>query len=853
MKKILCLLLLLMVVIPVMAQSMSDDQVIKFVQQEQAKGSNQQSIVQKLLQKGVTPDQLRRVRKKAEAEQKNMGAVDLTGKGTGKSTTRMRTNKEKAEDEYRKKNGYMVRSKREADEQRYMTKQDRENALNDEIGFLDIDSMAYYQNYFKEQEDEGIQVFGRNIFNNELLTFEPSQNMATPANYRLGPGDKVIIDVWGASQQSFEGEISPDGYVVIDGVGPIKLTGLTVQKASAKVKSTLGQYYQGCNISLSLGENRSIQVQVMGEVKMPGTYTLSSLSSAFNALYAAGGISDIGTLRSIKVYRGGREIAVVDVYDYLLNGNSAGDVRLQDNDVIVVGPYECLVNVTGRVKRPMYYEMKSTESVAQVLKDAGGFTGDAYTKNVRLTRKAGSEYSMHTVDEFQMSGFTLMDGDSIFVDSVVARFNNMVEVRGAVMHAGQYELGGDIQSVRGLLKAAEELREDAFQSRAVMHREKDDLTLEMVNVDIEGILNGDVADIPLKKGDVLFVPSRVDMKGEQTLKISGEVIYPGTYQYAENTSVEDLILMAGGLTSAASMAKVDVFRRIQDFRAVENTEQTAETYTLSLNDGLRTGDTGFTLLPYDEVVVRRSPAYSEQENVTVQGCVNFEGDYAMTSKNYHLSDLIKAAGGLSPLAYVKGARLTRRLTDDEKVQRESSMRAAQIQMYEEALQSENKNYDMAKADSLMNLKLGMDDYYPVAVSLEKALANPGGPEDVVLREGDILTVPQNSNTVKVSGEVVYPVSMNYEKGKSVRYYIKHAGGYGNKAKKKGTYVIYINGSAKNVKRLSRSAVLPGCEIVVPTKSTGKKMTTAEIMAIASGGSSLAAVVVALTNVIKNSK
>ena len=853
MKKILCLLLLLMVVIPVMAQSMSDDQVIKFVQQEQAKGSNQQSIVQKLLQKGVTPDQLRRVRKKAEAEQKNMGAVDLTGKGTGKSTTRMRTNKEKAEDEYRKKNGYMVRSKREADEQRYMTKQDRENALNDEIGFLDIDSMAYYQNYFKEQEDEGIQVFGRNIFNNELLTFEPSQNMATPANYRLGPGDKVIIDVWGASQQSFEGEISPDGYVVIDGVGPIKLTGLTVQKASAKVKSTLGQYYQGCNISLSLGENRSIQVQVMGEVKMPGTYTLSSLSSAFNALYVAGGISDIGTLRSIKVYRGGREIAVVDVYDYLLNGNSAGDVRLQDNDVIVVGPYECLVNVTGRVKRPMYYEMKSTESVAQVLKDAGGFTGDAYTKNVRLTRKAGSEYSMHTVDEFQMSGFTLMDGDSIFVDSVVARFNNMVEVRGAVMHAGQYELGGDIQSVRGLLKAAEGLREDAFQSRAVMHREKDDLTLEMVNVDIEGILNGDVADIPLKKGDVLFVPSRVDMKGEQTLKISGEVIYPGTYQYAENTSVEDLILMAGGLTSAASMAKVDVFRRIQDFRAVENTEQTAETYTLSLNDGLRTGDTGFTLLPYDEVVVRRSPAYSEQENVTVQGCVNFEGDYAMTSKNYHLSDLIKAAGGLSPLAYVKGARLTRRLTDDEKVQRESSMRAAQIQMYEEALQSENKNYDMAKADSLMNLKLGMDDYYPVAVSLEKALANPGGPEDVVLREGDILTVPQNSNTVKVSGEVVYPVSMNYEKGKSVRYYIKHAGGYGNKAKKKGTYVIYINGSAKNVKRLSRSAVLPGCEIVVPTKSTGKKMTTAEIMAIASGGSSLAAVVVALTNVIKNSK
>lgn len=846
-KTILTLALITMGAVCGFAQTMSEDQIISFVQKEQAKGTNQQGIVQKLLQKGVTVDQLRKVRKKYEAQQSQMGAVDLTGTSKQQTTNRLRTNKERAEDLYRQQNGYMVRSQREDVEQRYLTRKDRREALNDEIGFLDIDSLMYYQDMLRMQDENS--VFGRNIFNNQNLTFEPNQNMATPANYRLGPGDNVIIDVWGASQESFEGVISPDGVVVIDGVGPVKLGGLSVQQATQTLKSRLGQFYSDCNVSLSVGETRSITVQVMGEVNVPGTYTLSSLSSAFNALYAAGGINDIGTLRDIKVYRAGRPIASIDVYDYLINGNSKGDVRLNDNDVIVVGPYDCLVAVRGKVKRPMFYEMKASETVKQLLKYTGGFTGDAYTKNVRLTRKAGSEYSMHTVDEFQMSNFTVMDGDSVYVDSVVARFNNMVEVRGAVMHAGQYQMGGEIQTVKGLLQAADGLREDAFKTRAVMHREKEDLTLEMVSVDLEGILEGTKADIPLKKGDVLFIPSSVDMKGERTLTISGEVIYPGVYQFADNTSVEDLILMAGGLTQAASMAKVDVFRRIQDFTATENKEATAETYSFALNDGLRSGDTDFVLLPYDEVVVRKSPAYSEQQNVTINGCVNFEGSYAMTSKNYRLSDLVKAAGGLSSLAFAKGARLTRQLTEDEKVQRESSLRAAQIQMYEEAMASE-KNYNMAQADSLMSLKLDLGDTYPVAVNLDKAIANPGCADDIVLREGDILSVPQFSNTIKVSGEVTYPISMNYEKGKNVKYYIKHAGGFGNKAKKKGVYAIAMNGSVEKLGQRSSKSIQPGSEIVVPTKANKKGISTAEIMAIASGGASLASVVVALMSIIK---
>ncbi len=847
MRKYILMLALLMSAVCAYSQSMTDDQVIQFVLKEQAAGANQQSIVQKLLRKGVTPDQLRRIRRKVEAEQTQMGAVDLTGKTTNQTANRVRTNKEKAEDLYRQKSGYMVRSQREVDEQRFLSRKDQVEGLNQEVEFFDIDSLVYYQTMFG-REDEN-QVFGRNIFNNKLLTFEPNQNMATPANYRLGAGDNIIIDVWGASQETFEGTVSPDGYIVIEGIGPIKVGGLSVSQATAQIRSTLSRFYSDCKINLAVGETRSIQVQVIGEVRMPGTYTMSSLSSAFNALYAAGGISDIGTLRNIRVFRSGRQIATIDVYDYLLNGNTKGDVRLQDNDVISVDAYECLVNVRGKVKRPMFYEMKSTESVQQVIRNAGGFTGDAFTKNVRLTRKSGSEYSMHTIDEFKMSSFTLKDGDSIFVDSVLARFSNMVEVRGAVRHAGQFELGGEVQTVKGLLQVADGLREDAFVSRGVMHREKDDLTLEMINVDIEGILNGTVADIPLRRGDVLFVPSKVDMKGEQTLTIRGEVLYPGEYKYAENTSVEDLILMAGGLTPAASMAKVDVFRRLQDFKATEATDASAEVFSMSLNDGFRSSENSFALMPYDVVVVRKSPAYNQQQTVRVEGCINFEGDYAMSTKNYRLSDLVKAAGGLTNLAHARGARLTRQMTEEEKLQRENSLRAAQIQMYEEAMESE-KTYNMAQADSLMSLKLDLGDTYPMSINLEEAIKNPGSSADIVMREGDLLVIPQFSNTVKVSGEVVYPVSMGYTKGKKLSYYIKRAGGYGNRAKKKGVYAIYMNGSAEKINRRTSKDIEPGCEIVVPTKKTNKRMTTGEVMAIASGGASLASVVVALISILK---
>ncbi|MCQ2075493.1 MAG: SLBB domain-containing protein [Bacteroidaceae bacterium] len=830
-------------------QSMNDDQVIQFVVERQAAGEDQATIVKKLLQKGVTIQQIQKIRKKVEAQKGQMGAIDLTGQNKNVSKSRKRTDKQLDGEEYQTQNNYMVRSQaRGVKGMDNMTPEEREATMNQQIEFLDIDSILYYQDKLKDE----MQVFGRNIFNNPNLTFEPNMNIATPSNYRLGAGDNVIIDVWGASQETFEGEISPDGTITIEGIGPIKLAGLSVSQANATLKQRMGRFYRDSNIQLSLGSTRSIQVQVMGEVNTPGTYTLSALSSSFNALYMAGGISDIGTLRDIKVYRNGRTIADIDVYDYILNGNIKGDVRLQDNDIIVVGAYDALVKITGRVKRPMYYEMKKGETTKTLLDYCGGFAGDAYKKNIRLVRKGGnnSEYSMHTIDEFSMGTFEVQDGDSLYVDSVIARFSNMAEVRGAVFHPGMYEVGRAISGVKDLIEAADGVLEGAFTNRAVMHRQREDMTLEVLSVDLKGILDGTTPDVPLRKNDVLFVPSRNDLITDQTLKISGEVIYPGTYQYATNTTLEDLVLQAGGLTNEASTAKVDVFRRIYDATATATNDTISKTFSFALKDGFVVdGKEGFTLEPFDEVVVRKSPSSNDLLSVSVTGQVNFSGNYTMTTKTYKLSDLVNAAGGLTHLAYAKGARLERQMTEEERQQRQTSLRSQQIALYETSL-SADKNFDFNRADTLLTMKLDVGNTYPVAINLEEALADPDGAENITLRENDRLVIPQFSSTVKISGEVMYPISINYKEGESLNYYIKKAGGYASNARKSRVYAIYMNGSVELVNKHSNKAIQPGCEIVIPSKDAKEKMSTAEMMSMGTTAASISTMMVSIANLLK---
>ena len=805
----------LMMQMPVMSQTMTTDQIIQYLQTETSKGTSQQTIIQNLVRRGVTVEQLRQARKKLESRQQQLGAM---GESEG-PVNRMRTQAE----------------------ERSLSASDRQQMLMEESADMDFADT--------QRSSQRKRVFGHNLFNQKNLTFAPNQNMATPANYRLGAGDVVIIDVWGASQETFQKTISPDGIVTIEGVGPIKLAGLSVSEATSRLRSQLGRYYSDCQVSLSLGETRSIVVQVMGEVVMPGTYTLSGLSSAFNALYAAGGINEVGTLRDIRVYRGGRVIANIDVYDYLVNGNSRGDVRLQDNDVIIVGPYDCLVEVEGKVKRPMFYEMKSTESVQRVLQFAGGFTGDAYTKSVRLVRKSGSEYSIHTIDEFDMNGFTLADGDSLFVDSITPRFRNRVAVRGAVKHPGEFQMDGRVQSVRDLIAVAEGLREDAFTERAVMHREKDDLSLEMISLDIEGILDGRVPDVPLRNNDLLFIPSKTDMNGDRFLRISGEVNYPGTFQFAENTTIKDLILQAGGLTRAASTAQVDVFRRIYNPAAKQGSNVLARRYSFNIEDGFVLEDTIFVLQPYDEVQVRKSPVYAEQQNVRVSGCVNFDGLFAMTHRPFRLSDLIQMAGGVSPEAYTKGARLIRQMTEEERLQRDKSNLNNQILLMERGLEQESFNYTLA--DSILTLKSNMDDSYSVAINLDEAIAEPGGFSDVVLRSGDHLVIPEYSGIVKISGEVMSPTSVNYKKGENLSYYLDRAGGLTKQASRKQTYAVYMNGGVNKLGRTASGKDLqPGMEIIVPSKPVREGMTVQEKALLASSVASLSTMIVALISLLK---
>lgn len=866
------IIVVLAVMLPVCAiaqSSMTDEQVMEFVVKENSSGTSQAQIVTKLMQRGVDISQIRRVRQKYERMADGGGLGQVNTNELGKSGSRLRTNNGKK----RKKNrsGMMDDDEYMSDEDRptYRLKDMREYGDEDELkssaydetnedwlmmqdelnGFVP-DTAAIVEMYMnRDRLKKKPKVFGRDIFNNKELTFEPDMNIATPRNYRLGPGDAVFIDIYGASQKTIESTVSPDGTVTIEGYGPVQVSGLTVEEANARLRSTLGARYSSSKISLTVGQTRSIMVNVMGEVENPGTYTLPAFATVFHALYMAGGTNDIGTLRNIKVYRNNRLVSTVDIYDYILNGKLTGNVRLADNDVISVGTYDCLVNITGKVKRPMFYEMKRNESVSTLLKYAGGFTGDAYKKSVRVVRKTGREFSVYNVDEFDMGAFHLADADSVSVDSIIQRFSNMVEIKGAVFRPGMYQVGGDINSVRTLIEHADGLREEAFTARAVMHRMKPDRTLEVVPVDVEGILAGRVADIPIQNNDVLFIPTKQEMMEDQTITIHGEVFYPGVYKYADNETLEDFVLQAGGLKQTASTVKVDVARRMVDPAALTTDTIIARTYTFALKDGfVIDGEPGFKLMPFDEVYVRKSPGFYKQQNVTVEGEVMFGGVYTLSKKNQRLSDLIKSAGGVNDRAYVAGARLERKMDANERKRYEVVLKMAQ----EEAARLELEAAGAGRAvninkEKAVEKKFDIPETYSVGIELDKALAEPGGDADIVLREGDRLVVPQYTATVKINGEVMYPNTVGYQKGKKAKYYINQAGGFSNRAKKSQAFIIYMNGMVAKVSEGAKPK--PGCEIFVPQKKV-TTMSIAEKMSMGTSIASIATMIATLANVLK---
>lgn len=847
----------------VMAQSgMTDDQVMSFVAKEHSAGTSNSQIVTKLMQRGVDISQIRRVREKYEKMQKQgslASATDRTG-----NTSRLRSNNGKTRSDYGKQSdkeaanysNYRVQAQRDYSYRHTYDSNDEEYGdMQNELNGIVPDSTQMLKQLLAQQAKDKHRVFGRDIFNNKELSFEPNMNIATPQNYRLGPGDAVIIDIYGASQRTIQSTVSPDGEVTIEGYGPVNVSGLTVAQANARLRNTLGSRYRSSRVKLTVGQTKTIMVNVMGEVKAPGTYTLSAFATVFHALYMAGGTNNLGTLRNIKVYRHNRLVTVVDIYDYILNGKLTGNVRLADNDVIVVGPYDCLVNISGKVKRPMFYEMKKNESLNSVLKYAGGFTGDAYTKAVRVNRKTGREYSVFNVEEFDYANFRIADGDSVSVDSILPRYANTVEIKGAVFRPGMYNLGEQINSVRTLVEHAEGLTEEAFTARAVMHRMKTDRSLEVISVDIAGIMSGKVADIPLKENDVLFIPTRQDKMIERTITIRGEVNYPGTYKYADNETIEDFVLQAGGLTDRASVVKVNVSRRVNNPKALRPDSIIAKSFELTLKDGfVIDGTPGFTLMPFDEVYIRKNPSYTEQQNVSIEGEVVFQGAYTMTKRPSRLSDLYHMAGGATDHAYIKGARLLRRTNQAErdlmyaiyKKERENQ----QKNLLQLAASSNNGSAIQQSAESAKNAELekfNIPDEYPVGIDLAEALKNPGSDEDLVLREGDRLIVPQYDGTVKINGAVMFANTVAYVKGKRASYYIDEAGGFASDAVKSKAYVIYMNGKVAKVSQGAR--IQPGCEIVVPSKLK-RKMSVAETMSLGSSMSSIAAMIATIANMTK---
>lgn len=835
MKKRILIALCAIMAVAVASARLSDEEVMIYIQEQSALGKSEAQIGRELLARGVMPQQVERIKAKYENADNtgNEGTQNNTATGKINNTRGSRT-QNMQETQSRFNTG--------------ATTIGGAPAADAASGTIPIPPGMAIQGYdaqgqpiymVVEQQERTIPIFGHNVFSEDNLTFAPGTNLATPQDYTLGPGDEVIIDLWGENEEHMRQTISPEGSIMVAQLGPIYLSGNTVQQANKIVRDKFAKKYGGVNdarseVSLALGQTRSIQVDVMGEVTSPGTFRLSPFATVFNALYNAGGINNIGTLRNIEVLRNGKRVSTVDIYDYLFKGKQTGNIRLKEGDVIIVPPYKELVTVEGNIKRPMKYEIKPGESVGTVIEYAGGFLGDAYSDMVRLTRSNGKENALVNVERGQFKTYRMKDGDLLTVGTISDRYNNRVELRGAVERPGQYAIGKDIFTVRDLINRAEGVREDAYTGRAMLYRQSPDLTLEVEALDLGAILSGAAPDIELRRNDMLVVSTVQELNEKGDLTIQGEVTDPGNYPYAKGTTIEDLIVQAGGLRAGASTARVDVARRILDPTATESSDRVAETFTLSIEKGLMVGEgSGFELQPYDVVTIYRSPTYQTQKFVTVAGEITFAGPYPLADRAERISQVIEKAGGVNQFAYLRGASLIRQMTEEEIKARDDALEFARIN---------------AATDSVSISRINLSNYYNVEIDLEKALANPGSQYDVVLKDKDRIFIPETSTTVAIQGEVMTPNTVTFRKGQKGKKYIDQAGGFTERANKGKVYVVYMNGNVEKLKRNTR--IEPGSTIVVPSKSMNKRSIMSEIMGYVSSFTSLAVMAASIASLLK---
>ncbi|MDR1880773.1 MAG: SLBB domain-containing protein [Tannerellaceae bacterium] len=693
-------------------------------------------------------------------------------------------------------------------------------------------------------------VFGREIFTNKQLTFAPDFNAPTPKDYLLSAGDELAIHVWGDSELNLRLTVSPDGTIIIPGLGQVTLSGLTVEEAGEHIRRELGRIMSGLtggsgarsHVSVGLSRIRSIKVHIVGEAVAPGTYTLPSFATLFNALYAAGGVNDIGSLRNVRVFRRSREVTCLDVYDYLLRGLYDTNIRLEDNDMIMIDTYAQLVSVRGKVKRNRMFELRKGETLKQLLDMAGGFTGDACTEYLRIKRKAGVQYQLATVAKERFDTFVMCDGDSCMVDSVIPFYQNRLLVTGAVWRPGEYELSGAVHTVRQLIGQAAGLKGDEFAGRAQIIRLNADFTHTIIAVDLRTIFNGTAPDVGLQAEDRLHIPSLSDLREPYTIRVCGAVNASDTvFPYKHNMTVEDAVVLAGGLRESAATIHVEVARRIKAPASEAADVGKIKEYHFTLSDGMQIlpeADTLFTLEPFDEVYVRFSPGYQAQQVIRVEGEVMFAGNYALTENETRLSDIIRKAGGVTAFAYTKGANLKRRLTEDELRRMETLME----------ISAKHPQSDEKIEPAALSIRR-----YPVGIDLHSALASPGSEDDLILKDGDELYIPQYQGTVKISGSVAYPNSVAYGKNMTVRHCLSQAGGYDGFAYKY-PIVIYMNGKVATTRRTliffkHYPKVEPGCEIIIPSVKQKEKTNLLETLSMGSSITSIAAMVMSMINTI----
>jgi protein involved in polysaccharide export with SLBB domain len=707
------------------------------------------------------------------------------------------------------------------------------------------------------------KIFGFSLFRNNKLSFNPNLNLPTPQNYILGTGDQLLIDIYGASQMRYDLRINSEGTVFIPNIGPINLGGLSVEAATSRLKSTLSNIFSGLSgaspntfLQFRLGNIRTIQVAMVGEVFAPGNYTLSSFSTVFNALYASGGVTENGSMRAIKVYRNNRLAATVDVYDFLINADQSKNIRLQDNDVIMVSPVEKRVEIQGPLRRPGLFEIVQDESLQDLINFAGGFTSMAYPSRAIVYRTTDKELKIENIEGVDFSTFRPRQGDNFIFGEILTRYENRVQITGALMRPGTFAVTEGMK-INDLIKKAEGLREDAFLNRATLYRTKPDFSLEIEAVNIGAIVRGEEKDIVLQREDVLNIPSIYDLQEEYYVKISGEINNPGSFAFGENMRVSDLVLKAGGFTEAAMATQIEVVRRVRD----DVSGKLAEIIPVSIDKDLKMNAEGtdLVLMPFDHVLIRRSPGYQREKMVRVEGEVYYPGEYALAKADERISDLLKRSGGINPFAYVKGATLIRR-NEFYAMPSENAITANNLAAVKANASQDKKNDTeaekilLSRIDSKINQKSVVKDEVTetvnadgfkketienvamkeglgsqaivrseemVGINLQEILLNPGGKDDLILQEGDVLSIPKELQTVRMRGELLFPTSTRFEKGAGFKQYISRAGGFTDRSRKSKSYVVYANGNVSRTKKFLFMSffprVEPGAEIVVPQK------------------------------------